>query len=186
MSVLGHARRRPSPKVTTVAAVRAAIAATRWSAALSTAMPVGRQRLDQLALARATSSIVPNTSVCTAATRVTMPTVGRAIAHSSAMWPTPAGAHLHHDGLGAVGRVEQRERHAQLVVERPRAGRGRPAARRGRRRAGPSPTSCRPNPVIADDAARAAGDRASAPGRLQRGDRVVDHDRGAALEPAAR
>ena len=91
----------------------------------------GGQRLDQLALGpRRRRRSCRTSRVCTARDRVTTPIVGRAIAHSSAMWPTPARAHLDDDRLGAVRRVEQRERHAELVVERPLAGRGdQPLAR---------------------------------------------------------
>ena len=75
-------------------------------------------------LARAMSSMVPNSSVCTGATRVTMPTVGTGDRAQLRDVADASGAHLHDDGLRAIGRVEQREGHAELVVERLGAGRG--------------------------------------------------------------
>ena len=52
-------------------------------------MPHDGSETTSSALARATSSMVPNVSVCTAATAVTTPMVGLATAHSSAMCPDP-------------------------------------------------------------------------------------------------
>ena len=64
--------------------------------------------------------------------RVTTPTVGPGDGAQLGDVPGAAGAHLDDEGLGAVGGVEQRERHAQLVVERPGAGRRAPAGGQGR------------------------------------------------------
>ncbi len=79
----------PSPKESTSAEVRAAIAATRGSAALRTAVPSAGRAATSSPLASATASIEPKVSVCTAATRVTTPTAGRATAQREAMWPGP-------------------------------------------------------------------------------------------------
>ncbi len=65
------------------------MAAHRTSSPLSTAIPLFGSAATSSDLPRATSSIVPNTSVCTAATAVTTPIVGRPISHSMAMWPMP-------------------------------------------------------------------------------------------------
>ncbi len=75
--------------VSTFAAVRAAIAATRGSSALRTAVPAAGSASTSSALAAATSSIEPNSSVWAATTAVTTPTVGRATSQRRATWPLP-------------------------------------------------------------------------------------------------
>ena len=152
-------RRRSAPR----AAVRPPSPATRGSAALSTAVPSAGSASTSSPLARATSSIVPNTSVWTAADRASRsPTVGDAMAHSVGDVARRPGPHLHDHRLGAVGRVQQRERHAQLVVERPLAG--------GRRQRSASTAASRSftdvlptEPVTPMTRRRAAGDRARRP-----------------------
>ena len=72
-----------------MAVVRLAIAATRSSPWLSTAVPSAGRASTSSPLARATSSMAPKTSVWARATAVTTPMVGRAIVQRSRMWPTP-------------------------------------------------------------------------------------------------
>ena len=69
--------------------VRLAIAATRSSPWLSTAVPSALRASTSSPLARATSSMAPKASVWARATAVTTPMVGRAIVQRSRTWPTP-------------------------------------------------------------------------------------------------
>ena len=78
-----------TPNVTTVTDVSAAMATTRSSSPLSTAVPSGGNARTSSALARATPSIPPTRSVCDGATLVTTPMVGRATAASRAISPNP-------------------------------------------------------------------------------------------------
>ncbi len=69
--------------------VRAAIARTRASSALSTATPVGGSASTSSPFAWATPSMPPSSAVWAAPTTVTTPTVGRATPHSRAICPRP-------------------------------------------------------------------------------------------------
>ena len=114
----------PGPKVTTGADVRPAMASHPLVAGEEHGRAVGRQRGDQLALGLGHRRRSCRTaSVWAAATVVTTPTVGRRDRAEGGDVADAARAHLHDDRLGAVRRAEQRQRHAQLVVERPLAGR---------------------------------------------------------------
>ena len=77
------------PNVTTVAPVRPAIAATRGSSALSTAVPDAGSASTSSPLAVATPSIPPTSSVCASPTTVTTPMSGRPTSHSRLIWPNP-------------------------------------------------------------------------------------------------
>ncbi len=96
-------------------------------------MPSAGRASTSSPLARATSSMVPNASVWARATAVTTPMVGRAIAHRSRDVADAAGAHLDDGHLGLVVRLEQGQRHPELVVERAQAGCRAPGTGRGRR-----------------------------------------------------
>ena len=80
------------PKVTTRAAVLAAMASTRGSSAFSTAtppiVPAGSAAGSSL-LALATCSMPPNSPACAWPTHSTAPSRGGAMAHSAAMCPGP-------------------------------------------------------------------------------------------------
>ena len=75
------------PKVMTRPFVSRAIEATRGSSALSTATPVAESARTSAAFSSRTPSMLPRNSVWTAATIVTTPTVGRAMAESVAISP---------------------------------------------------------------------------------------------------
>ena len=93
------------------------MAATRGSSRLRTATPVAGSDATSSLFARATPSRSPKNSTCAMATLVTMPTSGRATRARRSMWPDPAGAHLEHDPARVVGRVQERQREPELVVE---------------------------------------------------------------------
>ena len=82
----------------------------------TTAVPPAGSAPTTSAFARATFSTVPSSSRCTGPMLVITPTSGRAIAHSSAICPEPAHAHLADDELGVGLDASQRQRQADLVV----------------------------------------------------------------------
>ena len=84
------------------------------------------------------------------------PTVGGRSSHSTRDVARAPRAHLDDDGLGAVGRVEQRQRHAQLVVERALAGRGRATSCRAPPRARSLVVVLPTEPVMPTTRSRAA------------------------------
>ena len=127
----------PSPKDSTAASVRAAIAATRGSPALRTAVPAAGSAATSSPLAAATASIEPKVSVWTAATAGHDPHRRPGDGAQRGDVPGAPRPHLDDRGLGAVVRAEQREGHAELVVERPGAGHGAPPGGERARRGGP-------------------------------------------------
>lgn len=88
---MSPARTSPAarPKVSTGAALRAAMAATNGSSALRTAVPSAGSASISSPLATATPARSPKSSRCAPATTVTTPTRGWASSHSAAMWPGP-------------------------------------------------------------------------------------------------
>ena len=67
--------------------------------------------------ARATPSRVPKPSRCSAPALVIRPMVGRASATSRATSPGAVGAHLDHREPMRLGEAQQRQRHADVIVE---------------------------------------------------------------------
>ena len=131
-------RARPPPSSdSTRAGVRSAMAATRGSSALSTAVPAAGSASTSSPFAAATSSIEPNISVwaCDHGGDDADRRSGDVAQQGDVA--APARAHLDDRRLGAVGRVGEGEGHAELVVEGPLARRRAPAAAPGRRRRGP-------------------------------------------------
>ena len=110
-----------------------AIAATRGSSALSTAVPAGGRARTSSALARATPSIPPTRSVCDGATFVTTPMVGTGDGGQAGDLAEPAHPHLQHQHVDVVGRPQHGDREALLVVERAIVG-GDPPTGADRRR----------------------------------------------------
>ena len=114
----------PSPKVITVACGARRHGRDAPIGGVEDRDAAGRQRLDQLALG--TRHVVDGAELLGVHGRDPGDDAhGRAGDRAQLRDVADAPrAHLDHDGLGAVGRVEQREGHAQLVVERLGAGGG--------------------------------------------------------------
>ena len=87
------------------------------SSAFSTATPSGGSASISSRLAAATPSIESKNSTCAYPTLVTTPMSGRAISASRAISPRVIHSHFQHRRAAAVRQPQNRERHADVIVQ---------------------------------------------------------------------